>query len=99
MRGGGGYATMMDVPSKLYPDVQARPCQAGGATDAELRGINSYSAGFALDRPVVTPSASYLDYTSYGRKMMGGRRKNRSCKNRSRNNRSRKNRSRNNRHH
>jgi hypothetical protein len=83
MRGGGGgsggYGFNMDTPSKLYPEVRAGVCpsQAGGASNAELLGIDSYPAGYALDRPVFTPSASYLDYTGYDRTCKGGARKSR----------------------
>jgi hypothetical protein len=91
--GSGGYGFALDNSlGKVYPATTMGACPSapaanplvGGASDAELRGINSYSAGYAMNSPVNTPSATYMGYTGYGRSCMGGARKSRNLRRKNR---------------
>jgi hypothetical protein len=85
--GGYGFELTNDL-GKVYTTLPVGHCPAtpvatplrGGATDLELLGPISYPSGYALDRPVSTPSAHYLDYTSYDRSCKGGYRKTKKAK-------------------
>jgi hypothetical protein len=87
--GTGGYA--VDVGSndlgKVYADLPKGPCPvavpqrggAGAATDADIYGISSYSAGYGFGPSGVmsTDSAHYLDPLGYDKTCQGGARKTR----------------------
>jgi hypothetical protein len=56
--------------------------QRGGDSAATVYGLQSYSAGFDLNKPVEIPggSAHYLDWTAYDNTCKGGARRSRSKK-------------------
>jgi hypothetical protein len=47
----------------------------GGASDAELYGQVSYSAGYGYTNPMQVNGVSYMDPAPYGKSCMGGGRR------------------------
>jgi hypothetical protein len=56
--------------------------QRGGDSAATVYGLQSYSAGFDLNKPVEIPggSAHYLDWTAYDNTCKGGARRSKKSK-------------------
>jgi hypothetical protein len=56
--------------------------QRGGDSAATVYGLQSYSAGFDLNKPVEIPggSAHYLDWTAYDNTCKGGARRSKKAK-------------------
>lgn len=78
--GTGGYAVNVssNEMGKMYASVDRAPCpsQMGGASMADTRAVDSYSAGYGYGpesvREINSGTAHYLDQMSYGRQCMGG---------------------------
>jgi hypothetical protein len=56
--------------------------QRGGDSAATVYGLQSYSAGFDMNKPVELPSGSahYLDWTAYDNTCKGGARRSKKAK-------------------
>jgi hypothetical protein len=71
------------VPSRaMVGGSRKQQQQRGGDSAATVYGLQSYSAGFDLNKPVEIPggSAHYLDWTAYDNTCKGGARRSRSKK-------------------
>ena len=70
------------VGGKRQNQKQQRQRQRGGDSAASVYGLQSYSAGFDLNKPVEIPggSAHYLDWTAYDNTCKGGARRSKKAK-------------------
>lgn len=70
---GKAYASL--TTGSCPPPATASPLMKGGASDADLYGQVSYSAGYGYTKPVEVNGVSYMDPVPYGKSCMGGGRR------------------------